>query len=620
NHSYYSPYYAQITRDITGSIILRTTSLDYEPIMAVPYSNTMSFNLTYADVDASKSIASGFVNISCGTSVQELQLGVNFWVNYKENGIYQVDIDTTALGAPQRYSLSIIVGSATEWWLSHYTMSVSVTVDYRMVGMDVISPDSASYDDVSHFQFTLTDLDSGDPLTGMTSFFSVLFTMPTGVNSSYVVISDVGAGVYNVSFDTNILNQLSDYQITISFDFGLSPDYWRSVSRSVSGRVIARPTQLSYEVDGSTPYLDNITIALDFEDIGTSVGVSGAAITTTSGSATLVQNLNYWVSEQADGHYVLLIDSTVFGDIGYYTISVSAEYSGDPYFTNKTRLVILEVRERATRLTYTMPQETPYGNNVSFLMRLVDVDDALTGIAGAESYFSLVSVNSTSVDSSYYWITSTTTQGIYHFYLNTSRLTIFGHYTLNITINGMVLSHYQSQIILVEVDVRERNTQLTTAPISQTPYTNNATIIFYVLDKDAHIGVTNTTEGVLFTVNTTISWWVTETSSGTYVMKMNVTQLGSDGQFDFEVIFSWVNDKPFYASRSVKFTITVTGSTSVISYTPTNDIPIGEDIIFSVSYKDSSTGIGISNSSGNIHITLTTLNSTPAGVFQYSLQ
>ncbi|MHA1907184.1 MAG: hypothetical protein ACW98Y_07805, partial [Candidatus Thorarchaeota archaeon] len=71
DHSGSSPYYSELSRNVTGLVRERATALDYEPVPAQPYGNYSIFTVTYSDVDAQPTeyISSGDVYLSCGTSV-----------------------------------------------------------------------------------------------------------------------------------------------------------------------------------------------------------------------------------------------------------------------------------------------------------------------------------------------------------------------------------------------------------------------------------------------------------------------------------------------------------------------------------------------------------------------
>ncbi|MHA1908435.1 MAG: hypothetical protein ACW98Y_14135, partial [Candidatus Thorarchaeota archaeon] len=77
--------------------------------------------------------------------------------------------------------------------------------------------------------------------------------------------------------------------------------------------------------------------------------------------------------------------------------------------------------------------------------------------------------------------------------------------------------------------------------------------------------------------------------------------------------------KPFYQNRTLEFIVSITGAGSVLTYSPPDHVPIGDDIIITLEYRDSSTGDGITNGSGFVQISITPLNSTPGGPFQYIL-
>jgi hypothetical protein len=626
DHSGSAPYYSIVQRNVTGVAAERVTSLDYDPISAVPYGNYMVFNVTYFDVDASPDspIASGDLYLSCATSSEVLVVNTNYWYTYLGGGLYGVNISSTALGSPDTYDIVVTLNSTAEWWLSERTRSIAMRVDYRTVDLSADSPDVTYYDEITFFELTLTDLDNGSSgvgLEGMTAYISVIFVVPFGLDNSSVQIAELGSGLYNISFDTGILGALIDYEVDIVFEYGQQAFFFEASSdERVTGRVAARLTQLIYDIEGSTPFLSNITISVTYEDLVGSSGISGADLTVTSTDAVspLIEGTSYWITDLGSGFYEVLVNSTVFDAIGQFTMEITAEHSGVPFYVNRTTSINVQVRERATRLTYSPPAETPYSDNVSVTVQYLDADAGLGGITAAENFMTLDEINGSAVDPSYYWI-EVVSQGTYRILINSSKLSVYGQYNLTITITGMVTHHYEGQTVVVDCDIRARNTQLTTAPIPQAAYTQNITVTFYFTDRDADAGISNSTGGVLVGLNATGGWWVVQLAPGVYEMRINATDLGATGEFAFEATFDWVLGNPFYANQTLTFTVSVTGATAILSYTPPTIAPFGDNITFTVYYKDSATGNGISNGTGDVHITLVPLNSTASGPFAYSL-
>ncbi|MCK5240195.1 MAG: hypothetical protein KAR33_11635, partial [Candidatus Thorarchaeota archaeon] len=624
DHSGSSPYYSVLTRNVTGVVRARATSLDYEPVSAQPYGNYSIFTVTYLDVDAASTpIDTGDVYLSCGSSDQTLAAGVNYWISYQGSGVYQINISTVALGAPNTYVITVEANSTADWWLASSSRNINFRVSYRTVELSTTSPDSTYYDEVTFFTVTLIDIDTGGAgtgLTGMTANLALAFTTPSGLPTGSVSIVEIGNGQYNVSFDTSILNELTDYTIEVTFN---APNYWADAGpRAVTGRVSARPTQLSYDVSGATPYLDNVTITITFEDSLSFSGVAGGTILLSCATAATSLSLgaNYWITDAGAGVYTAYIDSTALGNVSTFSISAQMTFEGEPFYQNRTTSIPIEVRERATRLTYTPPPETPFSNDLVVALNYYDVDAGLIAIPNNESYFSLDEINGTAVDASYYWV-EYVSGAAYRMHINTTKLDIFGRYVLTISVTGNPAGRYANQTISVDADVRARSTQLSTAPISQASYTENATVTFYYTDIDADTGVYNETlsGGVHITLNTSVGWWVVQDSPGTYRLLINATELGATGEFAFLASFSWINGKPFYANRTLEFVVSITGAGSVLTYSPPEHVPIGDDIVIILEFKDSSTGAGISNASGYVYTSITPLNSTPGGPFQYTL-
>ena len=623
DHSGLSPYYSYLSRNVVGSVRQRVTSLDYDAIAATPYGNYSIFNVTYMDTEGQypSPIASGSISLSCSTSGDVLAENTNYWLSYMGNGTYQITLDTTALGAPATYSVHVIANSSI-WYLSESSRNINVKVSFRDVELSLSSPDTAYYGETSFFIITILDLDNGTDGTGlqaMTTNLAFSFVVPTGISASSLSVQDIGNGQYNVSFDTGILNVLSSYTIAVSFN---APDYWADAGpQSVTGRVQARPSQLSYDVAGAAPYLDNVTVSFMYEDTLTSTGIAGGSIELQCATAldSLILDSNYWIVDEGNGQYTALINSIALGDVTTFAITAKMTYPGQPFYQNRTQIIQVEVRERATRLTYTPPQETAFGNNLTVVLKYYDVDAGLAAITDSQAFFSLDDINGSAVDSSYYWV-QYISGATYYLYVNTTKLAIYGHYNLTISVAGSPAYKYQGQSITLDADVRARNTQLTINPIAQTSYTDNVTVVLRYTDLDAGSGIYNATVlgGVSVDLNRSVDWWVSQTSPGVYQVLINATSLGDIGDFAFRISFSWINGKPFYKNQTLDFVVSTTGADSVLSYDPPDQVPIGDDIVIVVHYRDSSTGQGIANNTF-VHASITPMNSTPAGPFQCTI-
>jgi hypothetical protein len=299
DHSSVDPFYSVLTRNITGSVRERATTLDYEPVTATPYGDYAIAGLTYIDVDAFPATGIDSAQIY----ITGLTEGVDYTVQLIGIGVYSVNISTVSLGAPSTYSLDFVVNSTADWWFTERQRTINVRVSYRNVEMTYTAPDTTYYGDVTVFTISLVDVDAGVGMEFMTTRISVEFTIPFGTSNASVLIAEISSGLYNISFDTDILGELSDYTVGVLF---YAPNYWQSVGPiQVTGRVYARPTQLSSDVAGSTPYLDYVSITLNYDDIVVSSGIAGATIVLdcATSSQTLEIGVNYWITEPSVGVY-----------------------------------------------------------------------------------------------------------------------------------------------------------------------------------------------------------------------------------------------------------------------------------------------------------------------------
>ena len=310
--------------------------------------------------------------------------------------------------------------SYTAPYYSILLRNITGVVGSRATSLDYDAISAVPYGNYMIFNVTYLDVDAS-PSVGVDS--AQIYLLKSGEQLNLGVdfwCQYAGNGIYTINVSTVALGAPETYSLEIITNS--TADWWLlEKSRSIAARVLYRLTQLTYDVSGEAPYLDNVSITLTFEDIDTSTGIAGASFVLTIGT-TLTEGTDYWIDALSDGVYNVLVNSTVLG-LGAFSIEIRAEWSGVPFYQNRTVDVPVQVRKRATMLTYDPPIETPFGNNLTITLRYYDVDAGLVGIPDAQSQFTLDTINSTSVDSSYYWV-EYVSGATYRLILNTTKLDV----------------------------------------------------------------------------------------------------------------------------------------------------------------------------------------------------
>ncbi|MFX1541075.1 MAG: hypothetical protein ACFFBX_09885, partial [Promethearchaeota archaeon] len=325
------------------------------------------------------------------------------------------------------------------------------------------SPMTVTHSPTGYFypRVSFTDTDRSDAFIGNTTG---TVQVNGTVDGNFITFIQVGSR-YQAQIANDLLDP-GDYVLAVQADM----PYHEEATCNINLEVRSDATLTSPQSPGLTvPYDESFIIQVFYNYTG-GLGISGATVTTNWGPIG--------ISNGTAGWYNITLDSGSKPTPGTYSLNIQASLS---YYTTRTLVLTIVVREISTVILYEPPGSVPYDENVEILYTL-NVSDLASqyngnGIASANFVVDLDG--------------STLTQGVDYLYTN------YGDGSYNITIlaaSGKISSikSYSLKIFADPTDtmygstsgsltfsVRELQTILIYDPPAPEPWGNDIQIILY---------------------------------------------------------------------------------------------------------------------------------------------
>lgn len=372
-----NPNYASAIDIFDFSILKRSTQIGYDTPDPAAYQSNVTFIVSYVDDSTGRGISGADISLT-GNGTDTLELGTNYWVTYVGPGQYLIEVDTVALGAPNRYLLSVSVDYTDEPYYLPQSVDVIATVTTRTTQILITQTpgDVAFLEDVV-FRFKYEDFLLGTKI----SIDKTNITLSHGPSHTVIASGDYVlteyATYYEISFASTLLNPtalVTRYEIQLAIDTGSGEPYYAPRDTTTRVTTTERPTQILFPLVVDTPYYDNITIELSFIDYLTSSGIDDAdlLITSINGSIT-----GYQLERDGGGIYRIYLNSSVFGATGTVYFDITLSKDGSPFYASRTTLdVPAAVKDIQTSLLADAPPAgtTAVGVPIEVILTLRDFD------------------------------------------------------------------------------------------------------------------------------------------------------------------------------------------------------------------------------------------------------
>ncbi|MGY5879408.1 MAG: hypothetical protein RTV31_04110 [Candidatus Thorarchaeota archaeon] len=368
------------------TLTARRTQLTSDLPELAPFLSNATIVVHYTDDSTTLGISNATVSASCLTSVEVLQLGVNYWFVDNLDGSYDVLINTTDLGNFGQYSITITVSYSSSPFYQTRARDIDIEVSRRPTSLTVSkSPLNTPYQANVTFEITVTDqLD----ISGITLDKSnLMITYNGGTLIAYGEYSISGSnGVYVISINSLVLvSDLEDeFPIDIKFVWGDVTPFYANATSSTEVSIIARFTQASVLQTPPGYYYFNMSALVTYSDYLSGAGIESAEIILLCSNDTI---FDYWIIDNTGGTYTILINATSLDDgLGRYFFQANFTWSGSPYYQNITNVEFsIVVNPVSTTLNFILPAGVTYylGDTIYANITYTAIEFG-TGIPGAE--------------------------------------------------------------------------------------------------------------------------------------------------------------------------------------------------------------------------------------------
>jgi hypothetical protein len=478
------------------TVVIRTIDTEFRllaPVEDVTATDQIHISVYYGDRDHSAGIVSSYVSCTVRNTTSVVVIA---WDNGTEAGQYDVYIDASQFGVLGTQHLTVLfnwTGSVQKYGNKSLTVDVDVNgAESALTLVEAALPSPCL--DYMTYTFLYSDASDGSGITNDTFdvFIRVEFVSTT-VDLSDIDIWEVDnlarPGEYSVGFNNTILGRTGIFsmRVFINWSSGVLP-YFTNRTDVISVRVLARDTLLSLVPPTSVAYGENATFSFTYEDI---TGGVSTPIAYDDSTMKVILNISDYslYYDSIGGIYTVSFNTSQFGPpLGERILTLNVSWSGIPFYANKTGISVhTTVTLRQTVFTYPTPPVTPYGNNATFNVILLDVAGTTSqGIDGAsislyngttqvpQGYFSVVGIGG----------------GQYEVSLDTSYFLTPGDFDLDL-VTSSGLFYYQDHNKTGVLTVTERETMLTAEPPGNIPYNASISIVLRYQDLETLNAIAN---------------------------------------------------------------------------------------------------------------------------------
>ncbi len=567
------PFYENQTINVFLMVLERPTYIDYTQVPPTSYGEDANLVFSFVDSIRTKKIAD-----SPSLSININEVGVDW--SYSFNTItkeFTIVINTTTLGGVGQITLHLnLTWTGVPFYTDVQNQQFIVIVLLRSSQLTHLPFTPGQWGNNVTIEFVYTDLISGST-SGMSG------TLTLDVDPEYYTVTPTVDGHFIVIINSSILGAPSLYYINASILY-TGASFVSDAFEYFAFTVLERSTQIGYESPDNAPYLTMLTFTITYSDDTTGTGIPGATVQVTSDPLILVLGVDYWVTDNGLGEYLIEVDTSALGPPGNYKLNVSVSFSGAPYYRSSLRTISANVVERPTQIRIIKtPGNTPFLENVTFSFVF---EDFLTK--------SFITIGKSQI---------TLSHGPSHTLITSSwyRLNNFGSYyqiSFNSTILdalNLVSSHeiqlsidwssgspfYADRNTVTQATTTSRSTVILFPLVEETPYFDNITINLQFKDYLTGSGI----DGAMVTLSSynwsTSEYQVIRLGNGGYRLLVNTTVFGSAGSVYFNISFTW-SGVPFYSNRdalNIRAQIRLVQTSLIAEAPPAGSTAIGIPII-----------------------------------------
>ncbi|MDF1539769.1 MAG: hypothetical protein P1Q69_12785 [Candidatus Thorarchaeota archaeon] len=568
------PFYSNRTgRTVFIRIISRQTVLDYQSPAPTQYLDNVTFTITWTDVAGESvfGIPGASVLLFDGATLVN---PTKYTVVDDGYGNYTITLNTTYKTTPGIYSLRVDL-SITDYYIPDISATRQFNIRYRVTLLSSEPTDKLPYNSSLVFIVAFQDLYTLTAINNDT--FRVTLQILNGSDWYFTIEWKPAFQYYILTIHTYnhpelVVNVRYSLHIEATYD-AISP-FYGSDDAYILFELRTRSSALDFEdTPDTTPYLENASFQIFYRDVDSSYGIIAESITVNKGVTPLILNSEYWVIDDGNGYYTIVVNSVALDGLGLTEITIYATWnpSTSPYHNDAETSLEIRVSQREANVEITSPpSQTNFGNNVTFTFAYIDIlsGSAITTITQSNIQ---VWAEGSQLTSGQFVLSGSS--GVYTLQVDSTILSSVLVMNFNLTIlvdwaDG-IAPYYSDDAILVRVTTVGRTLTYSPQPVQSANFGDNLTIAFQLFDTENSTLVSGAI--VYFDCQTVsliqgIDFWLDE-SNGLYTIEIDTLSLLSPGILFFDLNISWnALDEPYYVNLT---TITTSASIRPISTTLT---------------------------------------------------
>jgi len=566
--------------------------------LSIPVGESAYFNLTWTDENNNP--ISGWNNsISANWTSFHTKGEKNYTVLEVSAGVYKVTLFTESddpLTAPGKY-YTVVFNVARYHYQNHtFTMGVQIRNHNTLFVLDEPLGQTPYGQRIVMLVF-FEDTDLGVGISNASGYVRIVVTSPGVSGFKYTIgTSTLGLGHYNITAFARQWGTIGwkNLTITVSWTGPVAKYYGKTIDTAV--RVLGTDTDLYLELAPSaTYYLENLSFTTVYWDAANGTRISNSTkhvflrITPLTGGHSVTQaQFKVFELTGTPGVYSFGLNSSLFGRCGTFVFQLDFMWNSgvSPLYENRTMTVTLIVLQRSTYVDPTPIQSTPYAESAVFTFSYFDT---LTTTRIPNSSQLNVRLNEGSVS---YVMSYNSGQRVFTMTIDTKTLGGVGIHTLHLNLTWTGVPFYaavgdKAFVVIVIL----RSSQLTHQSFTPPQYANNVTIEFVYTDLVS--GSSAAMTGTLM-LNSSLSghYTVIPLGNGHYRLILDTSAFASDGQFVLNATIVYTGSN--YVSNAADFvSLSVLKRTTQFGYETPDPTAYLENVTFTVTYSDDTTGVGI---------------------------
>ncbi|NMC06862.1 MAG: hypothetical protein GYA24_16710, partial [Candidatus Lokiarchaeota archaeon] len=583
-----APYYQSQTGTTLIRIVNRASTLSYDPVGNVAYGDNATVALRFEDTLNGTGIAGASLNVNA-TPVTKADLGGGNYLLSVNTRYLSPSVSTRYLRISANWSASSVP------YYANKTVIVKVVIVNRPSQLVADAPGSVQYGENIVFSVVYSDLANGSRLSGAPVSVST-----TNVTSSVALQGDQS---YRITIATTLFTGPGIYYTAVNANWSAAnAPFYSSKVVTVKLTILPRSTQVSYDTLSPTPYLNNFTFYINFQD-----GISGTGIS----GATLSGNLSHAITWNpvSPGRYLVSINTTHVGTPGvgdsFVSITITAP-SGGLYYASSSITLKLTTTQRQTSLSYDSLAPTAYGVDIVFNMNYLD---ALNG-RGVHTFVTVTSptagVSVSAMDMG---------TGVFRVTVHDLGVLTVGTHSVTFRFNWTQSQapYYANQVLAINIVITARPVQITYSGLVPTAYGEQFDFVLTLRD-----GITNALlSGRAGDISSNASTEVVTplASPGTYNVKIDTTETTVGSRF-FTLA---VAGNATYAAASITVLFTTTNRPVQLVPNPISAVQYGQNFSVVIRYTDGINGNGLDGRAGSISLNRTSSPPTGTGNGYYTI-